>query len=483
MKRERIMLFNKQSKLAWALGIICIVSIMLIIQQLYYQSTHFWANTSITGIDVSHLTYQEAVHKIERHHSAPSYTIIDPQSKKVVYSKNFNEIKTTNYEAQLKNRLSEQKHSLWWSINHSTKKFDSLTLYKDHDLASAVKKDQPSLTSHLEKINLSRTLPQDGKVIIQDSKVSVVPSQSGNQISVKKTVNQVSEQLTHNSKKQVQVTAPLLSKAWDGKKTAKKLQSELKQQFTYHANKHQITAKVSDLVKNGTISKNDVSIDLKPAYQFIKRFNQKYTLSGAKTLTFKTVQGKEISFNNSEGTWGWSLDPSSEAQKLVQSLVAGKNDVTAQKIKQSNQSVNQKNWNKKVANSDHIEIDLTHERLYLVHQQSVVQQTKINTGSPKINIATPTGVYFIKFKIAPITMRGYEKNGEPYKSYVPQADNLTDDGIFIHSAPWVKDSVFGNPSQRYDHGSNGCINVPPKAMTELYGKTVVNEPVVIYGQG
>lgn len=477
------MQINKKHRLAWVLGIACLILGILIIQQLYYQSTHFWTNTTIDNINISHLNYQEAVKKIENQRVTPSYTINDPQNKKVLASKKFNNIPVTDYETQLKYRLTEQRNRLWWSINHSTKQFKALTLYKKSALLSAIKTDQPSLQKHLEAINASRTMPQNGKVMIQDGKVSLLSAHSGNQISVNQTVEKVSDKLLNTPNKHVEITAPLLSETWSGKTTAKKIRLLLKNQFTFRAKGHQITGQVSDLIENGTISKDGPSIDLKPAYKFIKRFNHKYTLSGAQNLTFTTVQGKQVSFSNAEGTLGWSLNTDSEAQHLIQSLLAGKNNVSAKNFNQANQTLNQKNWHKKIANSDHIEIDLTHERLYLVQNQTVAQKIRINTGSPKINIATPTGAYFIKFKIAPITMRGYEKNGEPYKSYVPQADNLTDDGIFIHSAPWVQASVFGNPSQRYNHGSNGCINIPPKDMVKLYQKTTVDEPVIIYGQG
>ncbi len=58
------MQINKKRKLAWRLGIACLILGILIIQQLYYQSTHFWTNTTIDNINISHLNYQEAVKKL-----------------------------------------------------------------------------------------------------------------------------------------------------------------------------------------------------------------------------------------------------------------------------------------------------------------------------------------------------------------------------------------------------------------------------------
>ncbi|WP_261368825.1 hypothetical protein [Pediococcus pentosaceus] len=106
------MQINKKHRLAWVLGIACLILGILIIQQLYYQSTHFWTNTTIDNINISHLNYQEAVKKIENQRVTPSYTINDPQNKKVLASKKFNNIPVTDYETQLKYRLTEQRNRL-----------------------------------------------------------------------------------------------------------------------------------------------------------------------------------------------------------------------------------------------------------------------------------------------------------------------------------------------------------------------------------
>lgn len=242
------------------------------------------------------------------------------------------------------------------------------------------------------------------------------------------------------------------------------------------------TTPVKDVLKSGQVTAAGNKFDLTPSLNYIHQINEKYALAGASTANFTTVQGQKVSFENTQGTLGWQLQEYNEGQHLQKELLADKLEITAKNINNTDQKFDKTNLDA-VKKVNHIEIDLTNEQLYLVENNKIVQQTPVNTGSPKVNIATPTGYYYIKWRKAPMTMRGTSNDGSKYSSYVPQAMDLTDDGIFIHSAPWVPKTTFGNPKVRYQQGSNGCINVAPAAMEKLFARSPQGMPVIVYGDG
>ncbi len=121
---------------------------------------------------------------------------------------------------------------------------------------------------------------------------------------------------------------------------------------------------------------------------------------------------------------------------------------------------------------DHIEIDLTRQKLYFIKGGKLFLETDVVTGNPNTLHATNEMATFIRKKSTDTYLRG-----EGYRSFVKYWMAVYQNVIGIHDASWQK--AFGG--NRYlTYGSKGCINVPEEAAKTLYDEVELDMPVLIY---
>lgn len=458
-----------------------LVLLVLVIGGSYYgwHATHFAKQTVVQGVQIGKLSYKKADAKISANLKEPTYSLTDPKTKQVLYHGTLKIAASHAYRSELKDLL----HQRWLHpfANHAAPA-KKARIYDKKTAMASLKKQTDQIDQTIEQLNQSRTAPQNAQITVTDGTASLKKAVAGNQIDTAATTAKLAQQLDPNTTPQQKISVVLKKPAWTGKSAYADLQKKLDQKFKYTVMGKTETTPVKDVLKSGQVTAAGNKFDLTPSLNYIHQINEKYALAGASTANFTTVQGQKVSFENTQGTLGWQLQEYNEGQHLQKELLADKLEITAKNINNTDQKFDKTNLDA-VKKVNHIEIDLTNEQLYLVENNKIVQQTPVNTGSPKVNIATPTGYYYIKWRKAPMTMRGTSNDGSKYSSYVPQAMDLTDDGIFIHSAPWVPKTTFGNPKVRYQQGSNGCINVAPAAMEKLFARSPQGMPVIVYGDG
>lgn len=120
-------------------------------------------------------------------------------------------------------------------------------------------------------------------------------------------------------------------------------------------------------------------------------------------------------------------------------------------------------------------VSLTQQWLWAYQDRQLLYDTPVTTGMPEL--ATPSGIYNVQFKVTNITFISPWPQGSPYyyaPEHIDYALYFLDDGYYIHDAPWRHQ--FG-PGTNYPHtdadgtqetGSHGCVNVPFGAGAWLY---------------
>ncbi|GBG93651.1 hypothetical protein LFYK43_01100 [Ligilactobacillus salitolerans] len=444
-----------------------------------WHATHFAKDTVVQGINISKMSYKEADAAIQKNLKEPSYALTDPQTHKTLYQGKLKIAANHAYRKELKELLHQRRVN---PFSNESGQANQAKIYDQTAAKENLAQQRATIAQALNQTNQSRTAPQNARITVTNGQAQLTKAVDGNQIDTQKTLEQLTKSINPNRTGQQKVDVVLSKATWTGETEYQQLTKKMGQTFKYSVMGHTETGKVKDLLNSGTITDKGTNINLSPSYNFITKLNQKYSLSGSNSASFTTVQGNQVSFDNSQGTLGWAISEYTEGRYLQEQLLKGNFNVSAKSLVNNTQKYDKANLDD-LKKTDHIEIDLTKEQLYLVQGNKVTQQMPVNTGSPKVNIATPTGYYYIKWRKAPMTMKGTEKDGTKYSSYVPQAMDLTDDGIFIHSAPWVAKATFGNPKVRYEKGSNGCINVAPAAMVKLFNSSHQGMPVIIYGNG
>ena len=119
-----------------------------------------------------------------------------------------------------------------------------------------------------------------------------------------------------------------------------------------------------------------------------------------------------------------------------------------------------------------IEIRLADQSLTAYESDEIVLETKVSSGLPGHETATPTGTFHIQIKVAGVHMGdgqlttdplAYELPGVPWVSYFE-----VENGVALHGAYWHND--FGRAR------SHGCINLRPDDALWLYRWTAPKAP-------
>ena len=133
-------------------------------------------------------------------------------------------------------------------------------------------------------------------------------------------------------------------------------------------------------------------------------------------------------------------------------------------------------------------VNLSQQWLWVYQDRRLVYDTPVTTGMPQL--ATPTGIFSIRYRVANVTFYSPWPPGSPYyysPEHVNYAMYFADDGYYIHDAPWRQ--VFG-PGTNYPHtdpdgvqttGSHGCVEVPTSAGAWIYNWTPNGATVDIEG--
>lgn len=121
--------------------------------------------------------------------------------------------------------------------------------------------------------------------------------------------------------------------------------------------------------------------------------------------------------------------------------------------------------------STYIEIDMTEQKLYCYVEGELVIETDVVTGNVRRGMSTPSGINYVYAKQQNRILRG-EGYASPVDYWMPVKG-----GIGIHDADWRDE--FGGEIYKTS-GSHGCINVPPEIMPELYERTEVGMPVIMF---
>ena len=116
----------------------------------------------------------------------------------------------------------------------------------------------------------------------------------------------------------------------------------------------------------------------------------------------------------------------------------------------------------------YIVVSISKQKLEYYENGKLVLETPVTTGKKN---KTPTGNFKVLKKVKNATLKGAN-----YSSFVRYWMAFKGNSYGIHDASWRHN--FGNMNY-YNNGSHGCINVPLKAVKELYEMVEVGTPVYV----
>ncbi len=198
--------------------------------------------------------------------------------------------------------------------------------------------------------------------------------------------------------------------------------------------------------------------------EYVAALADRYNTRG-RTRKFKTSEGKTIDVGG--GDYGWLVDTAKEENELTWLIKTGADTEREPFYKQTAAAHGTDN---DLAGT-YVEINLSAQKLWFYKNHELIVSSDFVSGNPLKNNATPTGMYYVKYKDKNVVLKGqgYES---PVTFWMP-----FNGGVGLHDAPWR--GSFGGAIYR-GGGSHGCINLPYSAAQKIYQSISPGDPVIVF---
>ncbi|MDO4680548.1 MAG: L,D-transpeptidase family protein [Aerococcus sp.] len=169
------------------------------------------------------------------------------------------------------------------------------------------------------------------------------------------------------------------------------------------------------------------------------------------------------------GTYGWYLSEPKTSEAMVQALNNNEHQVTATVVGKGSDQDN-------FFGHTYVEVDISKQKMLIYQNGNQVFSTDVATGADVTK--TVPGAYQVWNKESPSVLVGTNGyTGEAYRTPVSYWLAFDDRGQGIHDASWQP--KFGG-DWYHEHGSNGCVNVSPDVMGQVFSLIEVGTPVIVF---
>ena len=437
----------------------------------YYQANHFNSQIKINGITVGGMTADQALKKLK---ATVLKNVVYVGEQQILDGKDTKMVFTNKDLPDVKKLLKSQ-----WTFFPSSKAKDYSLMPSNQDqYRNQTLKKQ--LEEKLLAMNQSLKAPQDAVVRLEQGKIVVTSSISGEQYDVASLLKDFEKQeYISEIRLNPAYIQPIKEDSEFIKNQQKKLEEFLAQTVDYQVQDKVFTLKASELIKNASISK-DLQIKIDDAGDIKNKIaeinNSQSTLN--KDFTFKTYSGSVISVKGKG--YGWAIDVDKEIPRIMEAFGNGENSVSASNIYGQGWKGEGYGYDT-IANNGigdtYAEVSIAEQRIWIYKNGKLVVTTNVVTGNHSTGHDTSPGVWYILYKQTPSVLTGRENGKITYQVDVNYWAPFTNDGQGFHDASWR-----GNwASNAYlSAGSHGCVNTPPNIMKTVYDNLSAYEPVVIY---
>ena len=353
------------------------------------------------------------------------------------------------------------------------------------DLVSTLENSKlaDTLTAAVEEANARGTAPKNATVAYDadEGGYVVVPEEEGNTLLADVVIDEVTRG-TVNFAPKVTLSDAVLAKPTvtrddpalaEARDAANKHLGGALSLTMAGAEKMAITA--DEIAEHITLGDDlSVTFDPEPLVAAVKEKVNAMDTTGA-TRTFTRPDGKAVTVKG--GDYGWITDSQATADAVREALTSGAGGTLEIIMKQN--AAQAPDEGGRDFGTRYIDVDLTeqHARFY-GEDGAIIWESDIVSGKPADGRDTPQGTYYIKTNDGKSVLRGYKPDGtKDYETEVEFWMPFKDNSVGFHDAGWQE--KFGG-DWYVEHGSHGCINLPPDKAEELHGLLSVGDVVVVH---
>lgn len=436
----------------------------------------FQANTSINGVEVSHMTAEEAEEKYMQAYNDWQLTIKTIEGdEEVIYGEeiDFN----ISMKPTFKQMVNRQMFILWpltpyFRTNIKSKGssvYNEEMLKKAIDELYCVSGDEirPPVDAHIARA--------------EDGHFEIVEADDGNTLNMDRTYEAIGQAISEGAnhidlneagcyeKAKVYADDPELKETFAPIDKYQQMNIELDMgggAYEY-LSKEVYGAWLDFEPSTGAVTVNEDRVK-----DYVRYLYGQYSTLGKKR-EFHANAGDTVMVGGSKyDNYGWDLNIEGTTKILVDAVKADQSVNLACSWDQTGYT---RDENGSDFGNTYIEISLDEQVMwYYIDGQQIIC-TSIVSGLPTQRRATPCGCFQVLDQLRDHTMEG--SYGSAYAAYVIA---IMDNGICIHDSSWRGE--YGGDIWLYD-GSHGCINTPYYQVQKLYNNVWTGVPVIIYDRG
>ena len=430
-----------------------------------YFGSHFYAGTTIYGIDCSQMTAAQV--KAEAAEKLDEYVLQVVGRNERIESLTAKQIDLKFVDNNSIDRMLKAQHSYIWPI---------MLLLERSSLSSvAFSYDQEKAEEALNALNCMNTTiavaPRDAYLAVTDQGFEIVPEVMGTTLNAEKTQKAVLAALDQGADRvlleeencyvnpEVYSTDEALNKEKEGKDAL--AQAYITYDFgdrTELVNAPVIAEWIVQSV-DGTYVIDDMAVT-----DYVETLAAKYDTFGL-TRTFYTSIGTIETLSG--GDYGWCIDQNETVVALMQALENGYQG-TMEPVYLFSGMCRDTND----IGDTYVEICISQQRMWCYKDGVCIVDTPVVTGNPNKDNATPSGsVWAID-----AMKRDAILEGEGYEAPVDYWMPFNGD-VGIHDLK--ERSEFGGTIY-LSNGSHGCVNTPYEAVQTIYSAVSIGTPVIVY---
>lgn len=462
---------SNRRKLSKNLVLLLIIAVTFFIGGKYLWKTRFNNHTYINGLDCSFQTVQSVANNLEKQlHTDLSFLVITKDSTTHKYTPTSEvaesfEIKISDL-AILQNLLDTQKK------NTKERTFQVSQLFNINE--SSLRKYLESIPELSSSSSGGVTIPQNAYLAISENNtLEIVDEVYGNLIDFEEAysiaITKLKDGIGQIDFSPITKTDPdILSTDENLIKNQLEINSLLETTISYQlANKDIITLDSSTTINwlnlndDGTFSM-DLSGNLT---HFIDMLAEKVDVANS-SIAFNATDIGEVHLEVRDAVRA-RLDKEAELVRLKECF-------------ENSGSYTFKPFYTKTPISDllncYVELDITRQTVWMYKDGECILESLCVTGNVAHGTITPTGIYFLTYKMQDAVLRGFNRDGSTYASPVKYWMPFNG-GIGFHDASWRYQ--FGGEIYKKS-GSHGCVNMPTKAAATLYQNIDESIPIIVY---
>lgn len=429
-------------------------------------------NTSVNGVDVSGLSYDEAAKVLTEAQNAKHLQVVGKLGETLADYTDFD--CTYEIEDQLKNlpkdHMIEMALNRYFHVPINAQIAMKVTDCGD-DFAKRVK-----TSDFLDHGTIVET--QDAYVDMDDPTFPIIPEVYGNKTDADAYLADILHAISMNTMRfefdenayrsmpNVKSDDPELLKF------QKYCQNYLNQKITYELGKDTFTLSAKEL---NNLMKDDLSgeADKGKVKDFVKGLKSEYDIVGGEHK-FTSLTGKTYTVNG--GNYGWIIDEEAEAKQLKKDINSHK-DVSRQPV--FSQKGNGEYSKTLDLGNTYIDVDLSKQHVVYFQDGKQKFESDCVSGCVAAGHSTPTGIFSINNKSRNVKLvgGGPKKSKSHYESFVSYWMCFLGNGYGLHDASWR--SSFGGDIYKYS-GSHGCVNLPTSEAPKLYDLISVGTIVIVH---